>query len=225
MERILTGVGGLDELISGGIKQSSITVVAGEAGLGKSILALQFALAGVANGEKVLYVSIEEKKDKFFSNMSSIGFKLEDYEAEGNFIFHHAKPSEIRDFLKKGFLAFEEYLKAGDVSRIVIDSITAFLLLYDSEVSQREALLNLVDKLEHWKLTVLMTSEMQEGRARFNIDYLVDGIIRLYYKKVGKERVRTLEILKMRGTSHDKRELVYRIEANGIILYPNEGVL
>jgi circadian clock protein KaiC len=225
MARKSTGVKELDELVEGGLKEGSINLVAGESGTGKSILATQFILAGIASGEPGLYLSIEEKKPKFFENMKALGLNLEEMEAGKKFVFYEAKPNEIRNFLNKGLLGFEEHIRDGKVKRIVVDSISALLLLFEGETTQREALLVLMDKLSRWGLTVLMTSEVEFGQSRFNIDYIVDTILRLYYKKVGKERVRTLEILKMRGTKHDKREIMYRIEKGGIKLYPREGVL
>jgi circadian clock protein KaiC len=198
--RLSTGIHGLDDLIEGGLKPHSINLVMGEAGCGKSTFATHFLKAGADVGEAGLYVSVEEAKDKFFNN--------------------------IRNFLDQGVITFEQYLQ-GDVKRVVLDSVTALMLAYSNETSQRNALLMLFDLLERRGATVLVTSEVEAGAGdgRFGIGYLVDGIFRLYYRKIGQERVRTLEIMKMRGTDHSKQEMVYRLGKTGIILYPNEKVL
>jgi len=225
MDRLTSGVPHLDELIEGGIKKGTINLVAGEAGSGKSTFATHFITAGAKAGEKGLYISIEEKKEKFIENMGRYGFELKKLEESGEVIFHKSNVVEIRNFLDQGVVAFEEYFREGDVKRVVIDSITALMLAYNEETSQRNSLMQLFELLERWGATVLVTSEIDDGQARFGIEYLVDGIFRLYYRKIGQERVRTLEVFKMRGTNHTNQEIVYRLAEKGILLYPDEKIL
>jgi KaiC/GvpD/RAD55 family RecA-like ATPase len=225
-QRLSTGIHGLDELIEGGLKPRSINLVVGEAGCGKSTFATHFLKAGADAGEAGLYVSVEEAKEKFFQNMGRFGFDLARLEAEHKITFYKTSVADIRNFLDQGVINFEQYLQ-GDVKRVVIDSVTALMLAYSNETSQRNALMTLFDQLERRGVTILVTSEVEAGAGdgRFGIGYLVDGIFRLYYRKIGQERVRTLEVMKMRGTDHSKQEMVYRLGKTGIILYPNEKVL
>jgi KaiC/GvpD/RAD55 family RecA-like ATPase len=224
-ERLSTGIKGLDDLIEGGLKARSINLVMGEAGCGKSTFATQFLKAGAEKGEVGLYVSVEEPREKFYDNMKRFGFDLAALEADKKLVFHKASVPEIRNFLDQGVVSFEQYFKTYDVKRVVIDSITALMLAYGAETSQRNALMTLFDMLERWNSTVLVTSEVDDETARFGVQYLVDGVFRLYYRKVGQERVRTIEVLKMRGTNHSKQEIVYRLGKGGILLYPGEKVL
>ena len=215
----------MDELVEGGLKLKSVNLVVGEAGTGKSTFATHFLKAGVDVGEVGLYVSVEEQKDKFYDNMARFGFDLAGMEADSKLIFYKTSVSEIRNFLDQGVISFEQYFHEGDVKRVVIDSVTALMLAYDSETSQRSALLNLFETMQRWGATVLVTSEVEEGATRFGVDYLVDSIFRLYNRKIGQERVRTLEVLKMRGTNHSRQEIVYRLGKGGIVLFPGEKVL
>jgi circadian clock protein KaiC len=225
-QRLSTGVPGLDELIEGGLKQRSINLVVGEAGCGKSTFATHFLRAGAASGEVGLYVSVEEQKDKFFDNMGRFGFDLAALEAQHMLIFHKASVPEIRSFLDQGVVSFEEYFQTYDIKRLVLDSVTALMLAYNSETSQRNALQMLFEMISKRNVTTLVTSEVEhEGPGRFGVEYLVDSIFRLYNRKVGQERVRTIEITKMRGTNHTKQEMVYRLGKGGILLYPGEKVL
>jgi KaiC/GvpD/RAD55 family RecA-like ATPase len=225
MERVTTGVKGLDDMIEGGLIAKSINLVVGEAGAGKSTFSTQFLIEGAGKGETGLYVSVEEKKDSFYRNMTRFGFDLQKLDDEGSLIFHKASVSEVRSFLDQGLVSFEQYFRTSNVKRLVIDSATALMLPYNNETSQRNAIMNLVDMLAKWDITVLITSEADNNQARFGIEYLVDSIFKLYYKKVGQERVRSLEIYKMRGTDHSHQEIVYRLGDGGIILYPGEKIL
>ena len=74
-------------------------------------------------------------------------------------------------------------------------------------------------------MTVVLTSESSQGQARFGVEYLVDSIIRLYSRKIGQQRLQSLEVFKMRGTNHTRQELVYRLGSGGITLYPGEKIL
>lgn len=225
MDRLSTGISNLDSLIEGGLKPGSINMVTGQAGTGKSTFAAHFVKAGADAGEVTLYISVEETKDKFFDNMMRVGFDLRKLEEDKKLVYHRTGIPEVRGFLDQGIISFEQYAKSYEVKRVVVDSITALMLPYTSETSLRSSILTLFDLLDRWGATVLVTSEVAEGQARFGIEYLVDGIFRLYNRKVGQERVRTLEVFKMRGTDHSRQEIVYRLGEKGIILYPDEKIL
>jgi len=215
----------LDSLIEGGLKAGSINLVSGEAGCGKSTFATHFLKAGADAGEAGLYVSVEEKKEKFYDNMGRFGFDLPSIDAAGKLVFHKTSVPEVRSFLDQGVVSFEQYFKEYDVKRVVVDSVTALMLPYNAETSQRNALMTLFEILERWGATVLVTSEVDSGQSRFGVEYLVDSIFKLYYRKIGQERVRTMEIFKMRGTDHSRQEMVYRLGDGGITLYPDEKIL
>lgn len=59
-KRIKTGIAELDRVLGGGIIPASVTLLAGDPGIGKSTLALQAAARLAEQGLKVLYVSAEE---------------------------------------------------------------------------------------------------------------------------------------------------------------------
>jgi circadian clock protein KaiC len=219
------GISRLDDLIEGGILEETIVMVEGDAGTGKSTMAVQYLLAGINAGDKCIYVSVDEAKKSLYRNMGRFGFRLDEHDNAGMLLFHEFKPHQMRDFLDKGMLGIEEQIMQMKPKRLVLDSITAFALLYDSEAKQRTAVHNLFEKIRNWGLTTIIVAEAAEENQQFGLRYLVDGWIRLSRKKVGQERVRTVEVLKMRGTKHDTNEIVYRIEKNGINLYPNERIL
>ncbi|MFH0861829.1 MAG: ATPase domain-containing protein [Candidatus Altiarchaeota archaeon] len=219
-----TGVGKLDELMEGGFKEDSVNLLEGDPGSGKSTFALQYLLAGVKAGERGVYISVEETKKSFTHNMARFGYNIEEYENAGNFLFFECTSQKMKDFLDKGSLGIEQEIIQMQAKRIVLDSISAFVLNYENESKQRTAVQRLFEKLKSWNVTTLIVSESSQDYTPFGLTYIVDGWIKLYYKKVGQERVRTLEVLKMRGTKHKTTETVYRIEDTGINLYPNERV-
>lgn len=206
--RIDTGIEGFDELIKGGYEDKSINLVAGGSGSGKTIFALQFLLQGLKKGETVLYVTFEEKKADFYKNIRNIGWDLEKAEKTGKFIFLEYSPEKVKMMLDEGGGAIETTVLKNKIKRLVIDSATSFSLLFDDEQSKRQAVLGLFDILRKWDCTTLLTvqhdpaDKEDEGLSPFEFES--DSVTLLYYTKVGSERERFIEVLKMRGTRHSK---------------------
>ncbi len=68
IERVPTGVQGLDDLIEGGFPKNSIVIISGEPGTGKTTFALQFIYEGVKKGEPGVFITFEEKVNEHYSN-------------------------------------------------------------------------------------------------------------------------------------------------------------
>src|SRR2546425_7513547 len=77
LERISSGIPGLDQLISGGFVPGSVNLIAGMTGTGKTILCLQFALNCLKKGEKVVYLTLEEGIDDILNDVAEFGWKSE----------------------------------------------------------------------------------------------------------------------------------------------------
>jgi len=71
---ISTGIDGLDEIIGGGLLPTRSYMIEGPAGAGKSLLGLQYLVAGTNNGESALYVNLEETTDSIRTNAADIEF-------------------------------------------------------------------------------------------------------------------------------------------------------
>ena len=130
--RISSGVKGLDKLTMGGYSAGSINLIAGGPGSGKTILAIQFLISGILNGENGIYITFEEKKEKVFQIMKdSFGWDLEKYEKEKKFIFLEYTPEQVKRVLVEGGGLIDNIIVKRKIKRIVIDSITSFCLLYE----------------------------------------------------------------------------------------------
>lgn len=222
IERIRTGIPNLDKLIENGIKKFSTNVVVGGSGSGKSIFATQFLIEGLKNKENCLYVTFEEKKDAFYSNMLRFGWDLAEYEKKGSFTFLEYSPSKVKVMLEEGGGAIETIILEKKISRIVIDSITSFALLFKDEMSKREAALSLFSTIKKWSCTSLLTLEQEPSISREalsnSLEFEADSIILLYFIEEKKRRQRYLEVLKMRGTDHSKSMYRFSITKKGIVI-------
>ena len=219
-KRIRTGIPNFDSLIQGGLENNSTNIIVGGAGSGKSIFATQFLIEGLKRGEKCLYVTFEEKKSRFYQNMLKFGWNLQDYEKKGLFTFLEYTPIKVKTMLEEGGGTIEALVLSKKITRIVIDSLTSFALLFEDELEKREAALALFDMIRKWSCTSLLTLEEEpeekEKTASKPLEFESDSIILLYFKREGEQRKRYLEILKMRGTKHSKKVYEFVIIANGL---------
>lgn len=215
IERVSTGIKNLDKIIEGGVKKNSTNLLVGGSGNGKSIFATQFLMEGVRKGEEVLYVSFEEKKEEFFSNMLELGWDLKKYEEEGKFFFLSYTPEKIRTMLEEGGGDIETLILTKKIKRIAIDSITAFVMLFDQDVEMREKTLALFSLLRSWTCTSLLIYErdplVDKRQSSRILEFEADSLILLYFTRIKKERERFLEVYKMRGTNHSTNIFPYDI--------------
>jgi len=221
IERVSTGIKNFDKLIEGGFEKDSTNLVVGGSGSGKSIFGVQFLMEGVDKGENCLLVTLEEKKDAFYKNMFELGFDLEKEEKAGKFFFIEYTPEKVKRMLEEGGGQIETIVLSKNIKRIVIDSATSFILLFDKELEKKEAALSLFNILKGWNCTSLLISEENPSIKRDSssvLDLEADAIILLYFQEGHAKRERFIEVLKMRGTNHSLQVYPYDIKRGGIII-------
>ncbi len=230
LERISTGIEGLDVMLKGGLIKGRAYLIKGGPGSGKTILSMQILLEGAKRGEKVAYVTLMEPEDKLRENMSALGFDL----SKVNII--DLSPTSDHPILmsviepEKGidlntFRSVLENILVEAVDIIAIDPITMFKAMMP-ETQYRAGILRLIRlfrrKLGSKSATVILISSSLE---LVDIDdYLVDGVIELRTVEVGGRIVRALKIVKMRGSDFDEVLRPYRITNRGIEVYPDLSV-
>jgi len=226
LERVPSGVPGLDSEIEGGFVKHSINLVTGSPGAGKTIFATQFLMSGIRANEPGLYISFEEKKENFYKYMLQFGWDLEKYEKEGKFMFIRYSPEQVHKLLTEGGGMVDSVVRKLGAKRLCIDSISAFTLLFKDELSAREALLGLFDLLEAWGATTILTAEQEAEPEKHQpsvVEFEVDSVISLYNFRRKNIRQRVAEIIKMRGTQFAQKVFPIKIGDDGLMFYPEEA--
>ena len=246
IEKVETGIPGLDEMLEGGFPKGYTILISGGPGTGKSTLGMQFLVNGVARGEDGIYVTFEERPRDIIRNFSQYGWDLNSvfiigiltkkssFVPPANYVDEIKQGDNYREYIPKNFSidlmrdVLIEEVKKRNAKRIVIDSLPALALHFESDKRIREEILGLINLLAELECTSLILTEMPTGGggvSRFGIEeFLVHGVITLYNIRKGSERVRGLEILKMRGTRHSKKICLMEIGDSGIVVYPNENL-
>lgn len=230
MKLIPLGITGLDEILHGGLHKPSTTLIAGDAGAGKTTLIMQALFhAAKERGERSLYISfVSESREslcKIISTYSYYDQKLID-EGKVNILCLDA------NILKEGDMAVSEIIEKNieniNPDNVVIDPITVIEIVSKSfeqrgmdNTEKREFGFNLLMKMKQWNTRVLLTSELPKEELKSSMwSYLVDGIIVLTDKKVNNRRQRLIEITKMRGMCYERGEHSFKITSDGIEVFP-----
>ncbi len=218
LQRIPSGIDGLDEMIKGGFPFPSVVLVAGSAGTGKTTFAMNFLMEGAKRGEQGL----------FFTTLSEPTQWMLRYAGQFDFVKKDYFGNEIR-YEDMGLLlqreGYEELLDFIDdkiaetmPQRIVIDPITvvgAFL-----EEDYRLFLFELTNLLKNWQATTVLTGEVKPGEPYpAQISYAVDSVVILSMEEEEGTRRKYLEVLKMRGTDHTAgRQPLTITQKDGVIV-------
>lgn len=215
--RIPTGISGFDELIEGGLPVSSIILLAGNAGTGKTLFASHVINSNARTGRS-LYVGFFEKKDRLIANMVRFGLDFKKLEEEGKLLI-----SEFFPLLESGSAlwvsAIERDIKEFKPSLLVIDSISTLTGDFKGRQEVR-MLLKMIDTItKSSNVTVIMVSEIPLNyyAVGFGVEeFMADSIIMMRYVEIDSVIRRCIAIMKMRETNHDMNIREYVIGKNGI---------
>ncbi|WP_249870305.1 ATPase domain-containing protein [Oceanobacillus saliphilus] len=216
-----TGINGLDIILGGGLPTGSAIIVEGAPGTGKTTLGIQYLYNGIQQyNENGIFITFEEFPDQIYTDMKRFGWDLQALERNNQLRVISLSPETLIQQMRETDGLFETLIKEIDCRRIVIDSISLLKFLNrDSEIKGREILYTLRNILRKFKLTSLLIQEQSDLNAEhvpFE-HFIFDGLIRLSLKEhLQLFRQRTMEVLKMRGSSILEGEHIYRITEEGI---------
>jgi KaiC/GvpD/RAD55 family RecA-like ATPase len=234
VERVTTGIPGLDKMIGGGYPKGTNILVCGSSGTGKTIFCSQFLHAGIVeSNEPGIFITLEERTSDLREEMLSLGWNLAEHEQNEKLIVIDAASrmsiqSDDEFRLGEGFdidaLVLDIHRAATKVGaqRLVLDSIPALKLKLSEYSEFRRALFRLNSLLLEVGLTSLMTTESIEPFlvSRFGIEeFLARGIIILTLEEDVSDLKRFLRVRKMRGVRHSLRNVPFEITDKGIVLY------
>jgi circadian clock protein KaiC len=231
VQKIRTSIEGFDDISHGGLPRGRTTLVSGTSGTGKTLFAMQFLYNGIVQfDEHAVFVTFEESPTDIIQNALSFGWNLQTLIDEGKLFILDASPDPegqdiAGDFDLSALIERIQYaIRKYKAKRVAIDSVTAIFQQYDAAGVVRREIFRLTARLKLIGVTTVMTTERIEEYgpvARFGVEEFVsDNVVIVRNVLDGERRRRTLEILKLRGTSHMKGEYPFTITAEGINIFP-----
>jgi len=220
IERITSGIPGLDKVIDGGFVKGHGVLLCGSFGTGKTTFCLQYLVEGAKKGEAGLYITFEESPEQLREEGEAYGWGIKKYEKEGKLQIVKVVPQDLLNLIEAGFGQIGDIIKNKNIQRIVVDSIMTFDLIGKNEYERRKYVLDFVGWIKKHECTAVMTMDSPMGEecaSRFGIaESASDAIIALYYPKEKGRRTRTLEVIKMRETAHSDKLMHFGIDKKGL---------
>jgi circadian clock protein KaiC len=226
---VCTGIEGLDEILAGGLPAHRVHLLEGDPGTGKTTLALQFLLEGVARRETCLYVALSESIEELNVVADSHGWSLEGLNvfeliaSEGllkpdeQYTLFHPAEVELSDTMR----SVVDQVTRLSPTRVVIDSLAEMRLLAQEPLRYRRQILALKQFFAGRKATVLLIDDRSGNVGDLQVQSIAHGVFRLEQRVAdyGAER-RRLQIVKLRGVKYKGGFHDFRIDTGGIVVFP-----
>lgn len=223
--RCRTFVSKLDELLGEGIPRGAGVLVAGVAGTGKTILLLEFIYRGALAGEKGLFISFEETRERLLATAQGLGWDLEREVARGMVEIVFVPQPEIR--VEAHLEMIEERLRALPARRLAIDSASLFFHKIDDPQIARDKLFQLTGVVLRAGAVGLFATDIPygaKGISRLGVEETVaDGVVLLTSSEEGLERQRYIEVYKLRNAAHLRGRHAMAIGPGGVSVFPRYG--
>lgn len=229
LKKLPTGIAGFDLIAHGGLPEGRSTLVSGTAGSGKTVLALQFLWSGIKEfNQPGVMVTFEETPADLIQNVRSFGWDFEQLIADDQLAAVDATPEPGSEVIEAGtydlsalLARVESSVRKVKAQRVILDTVGAlFPQFIDPNVVRRE-LHRIHIGLRRLGVTTLVTLERTEEEGnigRFGVEeFVADSVIVLRNRLEQEKRRRTIEIVKLRGGTHQKGEYPFSID-------PEEGV-
>jgi circadian clock protein KaiC len=231
--KLATAIDGFDLIADGGLPEGRTTLVSGTSGSAKTVFAAQFLAAGIGRlGQPGVFVTFEESPDDIRRNMAGFGWSIAEWEAANRWTFVDASPQPGEPTVVAGsydlgalLARIEHAVRKVKARRVSLDSLGGIFTQLGDEGTIRHELFRILRALKAMGVTSVITAERTEDHgpiSRYGVEEFVSDNVIIFRNFLDQEvRRRTVEILKFRGTSHQKGEWPFTIvPGEGIVVIP-----
>ena len=237
VQKLPTGIASFDVIAKGGLPENRTTLLSGTAGSGKTVFAVQFLASGIRDGdEHGVFVTFEESAADIRKNMRGFGWDLESWERTGRLAFVDASPDPGVEVIESGafdlgalLARVENAVRKVGATRVTVDSLGAMFSQFSDQSVVRRELFRIASALKGMGVTAVLTAERTDDYgpiARFGVEeFIADNVMVLRNVLGDESRRRTIEILKFRGTDHQKGEFPFTIVPDGgLVVIPLSAI-
>jgi circadian clock protein KaiC len=221
MQRVKTGIVGLDEMLHGGFFPKTANLVEGAPGTGKTTMGMQFIYNGITKyDEPGLILTFEEFPQQYYRDAASFGWDFRSLEREGKLKVIMTSPEISKlDFEDVGGLLETTAQQIG-ARRILVDSLSHFRRISRDPVELRSLQYSFINALKREGLTSILTKEsdviLGEMTSEVNAAFIADSFTLLRYVEIESAIHKALLVLKLRGSDHAKDIRQFQVGPHGI---------
>ncbi len=232
LEKLETGIRGLDEVLEGGIPKGRALLIVGATGCGKTVFLNEFIYRGITKyGQNGVFVTFEETPDDVIRNVGGFGWNYPELIRKNKLIFEDISPSEILheeiggDYDMTPLIERIKYsARKVRAKRVAIDMLGGLFARFKSSGPIRDALCRLSIELKKAGLTTLISAEKISDKdpvARFGVEeFVADAVVELSLGHGQQQFVRTMYIRKLRGVGYRSGHVEFEISNKGVEVFP-----
>ncbi|QDV40927.1 Circadian clock protein kinase KaiC [Stieleria neptunia] len=225
--QVMSGNAEFDALLGGGLNAGTSALLLGPAGVGKSSMALQFAIAAAERGERSVLFQFEESEQSLFVRAAGLGFDLPRHIESGLIAIHNLIPGEITPS-EFGCVVRQAVMpdrQGRRVSVVSIDSINGYLNAMPHEkflVIQLHELLQYLSKRSILTLVVVAQHGMlgQAMGSPVDASYLADSVVLFRYFEAAGEIRQAISVAKKRTGRHERSIREFKLSDKGVEIGP-----
>lgn len=224
MDLVPTGVDGLDEMLGGGVPRGHVVSLLGSFGTGKTTFALQFLMQGLINGEKGIFITLEEDVESILRTADGYGWDLRAHVEDKTAGLIKLEPADAKATATRVKSELPGFIKAFGATRIAIDSISLLNMMFPDEAERRTRLFALCDQIRRTGATAVMTAEVKDDNPRSSrdglVEYVSDGVISLRLVERSNGEVQpAVQVVKMRRLKHSRNIKPYSLTEVGAVVH------
>ncbi len=221
MQRVRTGIKGLDEMLHGGFLPQTANLVEGAPGTGKTTLGMQFIYSGITlYNEPGIILTFEEFPQQYYHDAEAFGWDFKALEREKRLKVIMTSPEVSKLDLEQVGGMIETLANEMGARRILVDSLSHLERLTDDPVELRIIQYSFINALKREGLTAILTKEspalLGAAESEESIAFVVDSYILLRYVEIESAIHKALLVLKLRGSDHAKDIRQFEITPHGI---------
>jgi KaiC domain protein len=230
IDRIDLGIKGLDEMILGGVPERSLIGIIGGAGTGKTTFALQFLNEALENGERAVFITLEQTEEAVLSTAEEKGWSFREYADDNQLAVVVLDPVEMANSLATIRSDISRLIREFGASRLVLDSVSLLEMMYDHPAKRRSEVFDFTRSLKDAGVTTLLTSEASEDSSHASrygaVEYLTDAVFVLRYVRTSnfEETRLAIEIQKIRDANHSRATKPYDLTDEGMSVHRQANI-
>ncbi len=222
VQRVPTGIVGLDNMISGGFLPRSANLIEGAPGTGKSTIGMQFIHSGIVDyGEPGIILAFEQFPEQYYRDAANFGWDFKAHEASGALRVIMSSPEVSAADIVRLNGRLEVLVEQTGACRVLVDSLSHFEYMSGDPVALRRGTYTFVNALKRLGLTAMLTRENaallgETPDSEEDLAFVMDSYTMLRYVEIQGRVEKALLVLKLRGSAHDKDIRQYAITEHGV---------